>query len=323
MATLNSAEDILLIETAKVTRENLGNTLAALQGCWKSSSLLWMHVNGFPILPGLLLGGWTRGSKEAIFRFCRERNFSELLVRIEKPGQRWIRRRGGYTVPLERIQHTVQAFAEEGLITIFLEPASPYADFFTLTSVCDVDAGKIDIEVVGPGFDASDILRADMAPHERYEVIFDKPSEHAPGRYKLRTRQTYLVDQQSYQTSVQRRLVKIGAKLRNPSFPDEWTHPIASTSALESLAQDATRYLRESGQNALLERSGCYEPIPTQLLDVFLTELLRLSRTIAESKVSWRIFSLAGSFLSKDRFVIWDFFPPGEHDTRTLCSLIL
>src|SRR5216684_5514516 len=91
----------ILLETTKVTSENLPGALAALQGCWKSSSILWMHVNGFPALSGLVLGGWSRDSEESVVRFCRERNFSELLVRIEMPGQRWTRRRGGYTVPLQ------------------------------------------------------------------------------------------------------------------------------------------------------------------------------------------------------------------------------
>jgi hypothetical protein len=107
-------------------------------------------------------------------RFSREMNFPELLVRIEQPGVRWTRRRGGYTIPSERAQSTVQALADQGFITILLEPASPYADQFSLTSVCDVDNGKIDLEVVGPGFDASDLLRSDITRHERFEVTFDE-----------------------------------------------------------------------------------------------------------------------------------------------------
>ncbi len=313
---------IILIETANVTRENLGAALAAVPGCWKSSSLLWMHANDSPALPGLIFGGWSQESEESVIRFCRPRNFSELLVRVEKPGQRWTRRRGGYTVPLDAVKGLVQDLAADGMMAILLEPASPYTDFFSLTSVCEVDAGKVDVELVGPGFDASDILRSDITPHERFEIQFDDRLRASWDHPKLRSTRTHLVDPESYRTSVRQRLVKIGARLRNPAFPDEQMQPGTSASALEGLVQQATRYLRESGQTALLERSDRYEPIPPRLLDAFLTEVFRLSKTVAESNVSWRTFSLAGSFLSEERLVIWDFFPPGEHDVRTLLKLM-
>jgi len=280
-----------------------------------------MHVNRFPTLSGLILGGWFPESQESIVRFCRQKNFSELLLRIEKPGQRWTRRRGGYTVPLKGVQNLVQGLAREGMIAILLEPASPYSDFFSLTCVCDVDSGKVDIEVVGAGFDASDILRSDITPHERFEIQFDDRLRAPWDSPKLRSLRTHLVDEESYRASVRQRLVKIGARLHNPAFPEEQMQAGTPPFALEGLVQEATRYLRESGQTALLEHSDRYEPIPRQLLDTFLNELLRLSKIVGESNVSWRAFSLAGSFLSDARLVIWDFFPPGDHDVRTLSRL--
>ncbi len=294
---------IILIETANVTRENLDGALAAVPGCWKSSSLLWMHANDFPALPGLILGGWSQESEESVIRFCRPRNFSELLVRIEKPGQRWTRRRGGYTVALEGVKVLVDDLAAEGMIAIFLEPASPYSDFFSLTTVCDVDAGKIDIEVVGPGFDASDILRADITPHERFEILSVNQLGPAWDRREVKVSRTYLIDDKSYRASVQRRLRKVGARLRDPAFPDEWMDVSLPSSTIEALIQNATRYLRESGQTALLDRLDHYEAIPDQLLDRFLSQLLRLSKGAGESDLPWRTFSLAGSFLSEERLV--------------------
>src|SRR5256885_14475473 len=95
----------IFIETPRVSLENLSDSLDLLQGCWKSSSLLWMQSNGFPVLPGLILSDWASDTEVAVSRFCRERNFSQLLLRIEKPGERWTRRRGGYTIPLDTVQN--------------------------------------------------------------------------------------------------------------------------------------------------------------------------------------------------------------------------
>jgi hypothetical protein len=323
MATPSRFQDSALVETVGVTRANLPTALAVLQGGWKSSSILWMHANRVPTLSGLVLRGWSTEAAESVVHFSRNGNFHELLLRIEEPGQRWTRRRGGYNVAVAQIDSIVESLAAEGLLAILLEPASPYTDHFSLTCVCEVDSGKIDLEIVGPGFDASDLLRADIAPHERFEITFNNLLATAGSRHKFQANRKYLIDHDKYRASVHRRLVKIGARLRNPSFPEEWMEPSAANSISEGLAQDARRYLQESGQTTLLLRSDRYEPIPVPLLDMFLSELFRVSGAVAESAVSWRTFSLAGSFLSDDRLTIWDFFPLGNHDTNTLSHLML
>lgn len=313
--------DTFLLETATVNRENLTSALATVQGCWKSSSLLWLHSNGFPVLAGLVLSGWAAASEEAVTRFCRERNIAELLVRIEKPGQRWTRRRGGYTIPLGRVRRLVGDLTSEGMLTILLEPASPNMDLYSLTSVCDLHTGKVDLEVVGHGFDASDILRGDVTPHERYELCFDDRTARSGDARQLPIKRTYLVERERYQESVRRRLMKIGARLRNPSFPDELIGPRASASGQQDLAEEATLYLRGSGQTALLDHLHEYEPFPAGLMEIVLGHLGRLFRRVKRSNPPWRVLSVASSFLSKDRLVLWDFFPPGSHDTIVLSEL--
>jgi hypothetical protein len=321
MTPLGSLKDAILLETSDITPDNLPDALAILRGCWKASSVLWLCTNGFPVLSGLFLGGWSKKGEEAVFRFCKERRFSELLVRIEKPGQRWTRRRGGYTIPLGGVQGLVESLTNEGMIAILLEPASPYTDTFSLTSICDVDTGKIDLEVVGPGFDASDILRSDVIPHERFELLLDSRTTPIGTSANFQTRRTLVVDSESYRATVRRRLIKIGARLQNPSFPDEMMPPGTTAAKLEDLAENAKRYLRNSGQTGLLDHADHYEQIPTPLLDVYLGELLRLFRAISVSDVSWKTFSLAASFVRADRLVFWDFFPTGDYDTRTLSDL--
>jgi len=216
MAVTDSLKDTIVLETSGVTRENLGSALSMVEGCWKSSSLLWMQANGFPVLPGLILGGWTQASQEAVDGFCRGRNVSGLLVRIEKPGQRWTRRRGGYIISADRARELVEELRREGMIALLLEPASPYMDLFSLTSVSDLDTGKVEAEVVGHGFDASDILRGDITPHERFEISFDPGRAQSKLSTKFRAKRTFIIKPETYRASVQRRLIKIGARLRSP-----------------------------------------------------------------------------------------------------------
>jgi hypothetical protein len=307
----------MLIETQHVNQQNLPDFLITLRGCWKCSSLLWMQSNGFPVLPGLILNGWEREAEEAVSRFCRERNFSELLVRVEKPGQRWIRRRGGYTISVSKAHDLVDELAAGGMLTLLLEPASPYTDLYGLTSVCDLVAGEVDVEVVGPGFDASDVLRGDNTPHERFEISvggFREPQD-------VQIKRTYLVGPDAYRASVQRRLVKIGARLLNPSFPEEELRAKESDSHSERLRQEAVEYLQKSGQTLLLDRLNEYEPISPKFLEVFLEQLTRLLTATAQAQIPWKALSVASSFLKAGRLVMWDFFSPESQDTKALSTM--
>jgi len=304
-----------------INRENFSNSLDLVRGCWKCSSILWLQTNGFPVLQGLILNGWAQETETRVSRFCRDRHLSQLLVRIEKPAQRWTRRRGGYTIPLSQVRCQVEELANEEMFTILLEPADPYGDRFSLTSVCDLETGKIDVEVVGTGFDASDILRGDVLPHERFELYFEDREQRTPTPSSFQAKRLYLVGREDYQASVQRRLVKIGAKLRNPSFPDEVISTTVSGPDRRVLVDEAKHFLRTSGQMALLDHANEYAPIPSRLLNLFLDEFLRLFQRIRASKIRWRTLSLASSFLPQDRLVIWDFYSPGEHDTSDLCRL--
>jgi hypothetical protein len=119
--------------------------------------------------------------------------------------------------------------------------------------------------------------------------------------------------------NLQRRLMKIGARLRNPSFPDEVMG--AATSPEQAiLVQEAKHFLQTSGQTTMLGHEE-YEPIPSRLLNTFLGEFLRLFQKVKASKINWRTLSLAASYLPHDRLVIWDFYSPEDYDTTVLSRL--
>jgi hypothetical protein len=301
----------IFIETTDVTRENLAGFLDRLGGCWKSSSLLWMQANALPILPGLITNEASTDAANAISRFCTEHRFSDLLLRIEKPNQRWTRRRGGRIVSFSSIAGLVSELAAEGLLSILLEPASPYADLYSLTAVCDLRAGRFDIEVVGPGFDASDVLRSDLTPHERFEGSLEPSSQ----RLAIDASRSYLVTPDAYRASVKRRLAKIGASLQNPNFPEEVAAPA------EKLAEAAARHLENSGERLLLDHLAEYQPIQRSLFDEFARQLARIVRAARLAQVPWSTLSLAASFLATQRLVMWDFFTPESYETTVLSRM--
>jgi hypothetical protein len=310
----------IFIEIPRVSHDNLANYLEILPGCWKCSSLLWMQSNGFSVLPGLILNGWGRETEAAVLRFSQERSFSELLLRIEKPGQRWTRRRGGYNIRISAVRSVVEDLAKDGMLALLLEPASPYSDLYSLTSVCDLVTGTVDVEIVGPGFDASDVLRSDTTPHERFEISVEFGADGLPKLQERTIRRMHLIGPEAYQASAQRRLAKIGARLRNPSFPEELLQTAHGSSS--ELVEEGAQYLQKTGQTLLFDHLATYEPIPSTLLNAFLNQLLRLFRAAVAAEVTWKTISIAGSFLESNRLVMWDFFSPGDQDTSILATLI-
>jgi hypothetical protein len=278
-----------------------------------------MQANGFPVLPGLVLSSWTNDSESAVQRFCRQKGFSELLVRIEQPGQRWTRRRGGYTIPIGEAQRQVEDLARDGLLSILLEPASPYSDIYSLTTACDLESGKLDVEVVGPGFDASDVLRSDLVPHERFEVALGSSGEEASSAFL--PKRLSIIGREDYRASVSQRLEKIGARLRNASFPDDFIRAGLSGVERAALAREAEQFLRATGQTMLLDHAEEYQPIPLPVLNAFLKEFQRIFEKVRTQKAHWQILSLAASFLPRERLVMWDFFVPGATDTTVLSQI--
>lgn len=157
----------LPLDIASVSRTNLLSALESVRGCLKTTSMLWMHALGLPVLSGVVVSDWSPTSANAVRRFCKRGRFLELLLRIDKRHDRWTRRRGGYLIPLSQVSATVKELRKEGMVTVLLEPASPYADQYSLVGITVPDQQKIIVEVVGKGFDASDILRGDLQAHER------------------------------------------------------------------------------------------------------------------------------------------------------------
>ncbi len=58
----------LWIESA--TRANLLQVLEPVRGCLKATSMLWMRALGLPVLPGVVVDGWSKISAAAVNEFC-------------------------------------------------------------------------------------------------------------------------------------------------------------------------------------------------------------------------------------------------------------
>lgn len=305
----------LPLDIAAVNRDSLLSALESVRGCLKTTSMLWMHALALPVLSGVVVSDWSKASADAIRRFSKRGGFSKLLLRIDKRDQRWTRRRGGYLLTLAEIPATIKELHREGMIAVLLEPASPYADQYSLAGVTVPDQGKLIIEIVGPGFDASDILRADIAPHERWEAsVVLTPGARSADPVSCQRVQT--VTQRQFAESVHQRLAKVGARLKDPAFPDEVLK--VSAPGVLKLREQAIAYLKDTRQTTLLKHAESYAPIPEKHVGDFARDVRKLLSGLSSYGIHLGPSSFAASVIPKRGLVFWDFFPARKQEAASL-----
>jgi hypothetical protein len=296
--------DALSVELRRVSERNLRESVGVMKGYLKFASMIWIRALRQPILDGILVKRWNSDASRALQRLCERHRRDEVLLRFDSMNQRWSKRRGGYIIPRSRARALMMDLEEEGKIGAFLEPLSPYQDRYSLAAVTDGLQETIWIEVVGPGFDASDLLRSDSFPHERFEVSI--PSE-TQGNQRLRfLDRPRVIEPDEYRRAAQARLLKIGARLKKPAYPKM---PGSPSSQQARLASEAVDYLERTGQSTLLKHLHTYEPIPKRLIERFVSGVAAIIQGLDRHNIRLGATSFSGTFTVRGRFVFWDFFP--------------
>ena len=298
----------LPFDIASVERSNLIPALEAVRGCLKTASMLWMHALGLPVLSGVVVSNWSKGTASVVRRFSTQQRSSELLLRIDKRNDRWTQRRGGYLISLSQIPTIIRELSREGFIAALPEPASPYADQYSLAGVTIPEQNRLVVEIVGPGFDASDILRGDLQAHERWELAI------GTSRGAISGRQIGLITAEEYTESVRQRLAKIGARIRNPAFPDK----AQKNATTPELIDDAAAFLKKNRQTTLFRHSEIYIPIPEKYVSSFARLITQLLMGLSGYGIHLGSSSFAASVIPKRGLVFWDFFPARKQESASL-----
>jgi hypothetical protein len=293
------------LELKYVSERNLRQSVGSLNGYLKFASMIWIRALRQPILDAVIVKRWSMEAGRAVSSFCHRHGCDEVLLRIDTLNKRWSERRGGYIIPGSKVRSVLRDLNSDGKIAAFLEPASPYRDRYCLAAITDDKQEKVTVEVVGPGFDASDLLRSDSLPHERFEAFI--PRNSRPLLKVAATARTYVVRSEDYTRSVDERLVKIGARLRNPAFPKGIVD--AAVIPRAQLAKEAIEYLKRTKQAALLNHLDAYDPIPRRFLERFVAGIGIILDGLSRYNVRLGATSFSGTFTARGRFVFWDFFP--------------
>jgi hypothetical protein len=133
--------------------------------------------------------------------FLDETGSQVSLIRHDKRPETPPYPRGGFLVGQTLLQEAIDFFFALDRIVAVYEKADPLLNMHNMNFLFESER-ELWVEVMGPGFDASDLQRGDLSPHESFSVSLS--DDEAISKVKLVLR----VDQTAYEESVRSRKEK-------------------------------------------------------------------------------------------------------------------
>lgn len=253
----------------------------------KIRSWIALQLLGFPSLKGVVISGAADEYQPVVEGFARELGVSQLLLRTDRPFEDQHSPRGGYLITVADVQTEVDPHLSSGRDVFLLEPRSPYLNGHNI-GVNLWPNEPIQLEVVGPGFDASDLKRGDGIPHERWSI----------GR-GLEVLDRWIADEATYRQSWRLRLEKV-ARMAARSVGE----PQAFGSRPFSI-RETSKFLAEV-RSPLLQFESEYQPVDAGFVENELERIRGLESGLLNLHMSGEPFSVSLSRFSGDGLAYWD-----------------
>jgi hypothetical protein len=273
-----------------------------------------MRALQVPVLDGIMLDEWTPEALTTCSSLWAEWDVNEVLLRLDKKGTRWTKRRGGYLIRTTEVPDIVRELCRDDTLTVLLEPKDPLCDLYSLAGVVDPALGAISVEVVGPGFDASDLMRGDVLVHETFELfVADMYDEKA----LIKIKDHHVISPEDYERSRGQRLAKIGARLINRDRPELL---LRDDSQRLRLVRHAEEFLKQTKNDLLAEHRTEYASVPIDILNSFVRGISRTYKGLQMYDVNLSVACFSASVVDRG-LVFWDYFlPPNEYTTVAVAS---
>lgn len=150
--------------------------LEHLRGYWKLWSACLLEAVSLPTLQGLIVTRAAPALEIELRDFLRGVKADHALLRHDKVEEMPHSPRGGFLVEKGRLRSALDFFFNENRIVALYEPADPLRNGYNINVLVESPHTAI-VEVMGPGFDASDLQRGDLSPHEVFYASIDSAGE--------------------------------------------------------------------------------------------------------------------------------------------------
>src|ERR1017187_2547159 len=128
--------------------------------------------------------------------------------------------------------------------------------------------------------------------------------------------EAHLISAGDYHESVNQRLIKIGARLKDSAFPRSIKQ--SSRQARSALRDSAIEYLSRTEQTLLLKHLDRYIPISEKRLSTVVRCVVGMLGGLGNYGIHLGPTSFSASFTKTGRLVFWDFFPARVAEAEAL-----
>jgi hypothetical protein len=249
----------------------------------KLRSICWLLRQGVRSTEGLVISSALPANLDLAHQYAISRGWDRYLLRHDSHRGNTRFLQGGFLVNTNDLDRWLARFTHDG-ICMLLDPLDPLFNGYNIS--CLLDTSSALIEIVGPGFDASDLQRGQVRPHESFSFNI-KSSKFQ--------RHTLCTDAE-YQNSISDRLRKIWWKFRHHEpDPRRWT----DLTQLE--IQACWEYIRARGATL----PDVYTPISPRVLGHY-GKIARPLANAWQSDLNDLPAVLAASFVQDGSLRFWD-----------------
>jgi hypothetical protein len=264
----------------------------------KIQGMLRSAAFGVPTLAGVVIDP-SRAPVPDAMEAAHAIDATRVLIRHDRAPEIGSYPQGGYLAAISDMPSEFKWYREQGRVVVILPPADPLDNLYSASALLTADQ-MLHIEVVGPGFDASDLNRGTISPLEGHRFMLDA---HGRGRRLGSTK----VDAHAYETAKALRLRKIALKYiqRRRSFSLDDISDLDARRVVEAHPSVVKPQIR-----ALLEGRQ-YVGAPAS----FLSEMIRFAATIGTATdfavLGEGLVAFSASQIDNGRkTVVWDMVLP-------------
>lgn len=293
-----------VVEFANLGSAGFEHLISYLSTYQRFQSYALFRSAGIPTLDGFLVLRWNKETPHALRASLQSRRWSCAMLRSDAAKSAHLKPRGGNVIDATHIVTMVRRTIGEGRIALVLEPASRFDDVHSGNVLFDPNDPWLYWEVVGPGFDMSDLNRGDSLPHESFLTLPETEVEDWGHLSPLDIRVRRVIGQQEYLVSWEHRLCKVGRMA-----PGEFNH-------ISDEAARGRTFLLATGHPLLLRAQTGYTPLGYEDLCTVFSYAARIPCMLTKLWQSRGLsYTVSYGFLLYRGLVFWDVFPSTYYDS--------
>lgn len=281
------------------SKKELLEILTIFKGYYKIESIIYFHLLGLPTLKAIIISEWNNYIKSILKKYANNKKLTHFTLRSDKKDEEPNAPRLGLNVTIQDVERHFIKYLKDGRVLFLLEFRSRYDDLYSFNLLFSREyPSQILMEIVGPGFDASDLKRGDVTPHEVILLPRSVPLVESEIERKI-------ISNSHYIGTVLIRLEKIGREIALLQDIDtsQW-----NAQKYRKLAID---YLSQVGETLLLKHKNEYPPIPFSYLQKIHYFCFNLPQKMKKLGIRGEPFVLCGSIFNKNKEIgFWEFTWP-------------